>query len=326
MTDQLPVPVAPSLPYVELHVHSAFSLLRAGSSVEALVARAADIGVHALALTDFMTLAGVVRFQAACAQYDVAGLVGAELAIADPVFGDMAAPAHLVVLAEHAAGYARLCQLLSDANLRSPDHPLIPFAALAAAAPDGLIVLSGGSKGTLVRLLRARYREHARTVAQRYHDLLGPERLFVELQHHQLPDSRLLVQDLVWIAEEAGLHCVATNGVCYAAREDYPIYDLLTCVRLGLSVDSPHRERPCNDEAYLKSPAQMYALFTTVPGGEDALRATTEIADRCQLSLLKGVCTAPRVVIPVRRNADQPIAAALRGGAAGAVREVPKGV
>src|SRR5262249_32877408 len=114
--------------YVELHCHSAFSFLRAGSSVEALVARAAALGMGALALTDTMTLAGVVRFQAACAQAGVRGIVGVELAVADAVFGATATPARLVVLAEHQEGYARLCTLLTEANLARPQAPVVPFA------------------------------------------------------------------------------------------------------------------------------------------------------------------------------------------------------
>ena len=294
--------------YAELHMFSAYSFRRSGSSVEALVARAAEIGLPALALTDYMTLAGVVRFQSTCAQYGLHGIIGAELAVADdPIFGAGAAPAQFVVLAENAAGYARLCQLLTDANLRAPDRPLIPFAALAAAVsagPDtssgspGLIVLTGGADGTLSRLLTARHRQTALTVAQRYRSVFGPDRVFVELQHHCLPDNRLLMQELAGIAEEAGLRCVATNGVRHATRDDYPLYDLLTCVRLGISVDTPHRDRPRNDEAHLKSPQEMTELFAPLPYGPAALAATTEIASRCQVSLLKAVCTAPRVPLP----------------------------
>ena len=258
------------LPYAELHARSAFSLLRAGSTPEALVARAAAIGLSALALTDYMTLGGVVRFQAACAQQGITGIIGAELAVVDPVFGDIAAPAHLVVLAENATGYARLCQLLSTANVQTPDAPIIPYATLVDACTDGLIVLSGGTEGTFVRLLRAGLRQQARAVAQRYRETFGPERMFVELQHHQLPESRLLLQDLVWLAEEVGLRYVLTNGVAYAAPEDYALYDLLTCVRLGIPVDTPHHERPRNDEASLKSPQDMLALIGTLPLGEDS--------------------------------------------------------
>ncbi|MGH2487203.1 MAG: PHP domain-containing protein, partial [Ktedonobacterales bacterium] len=218
--------------YVELHCHSAFSFLSAGSSVEALVARAVALGMPALALTDEMTLAGIVRFQTTCAERGVRGIVGAELAVADPVFGDAAQPSRLVVLAQNPTGYARLCQLLTDANLSDPDAPIIPFAELAAQ-PEGLVVLTGGRMGALARLVLAGRTEEAERVARRYADAFGPERVWVELQHQQLPDSVHLMQRLVWLAEATGLRVVATNGVRHATRDEYPLYDLLTCARLG---------------------------------------------------------------------------------------------
>src|SRR5579862_8047612 len=283
--------------YAELHCVSAFSFLRAGSSVEALVAHAKSLGLAALALTDNMTLAGVVRFQTACSAHGLHGVVGAELAVADPVFGDTAQPAHLVVLAENAVGYARLCTLLTEANLADPDAPVIRFADLAAQ-PDGLIVLTGGRDGTVARLLLAHQHDTAAVVARRYAAAFGRERVFIELQHQRLPNCVGLMQHLVWLAEEVGLRCVATNGVRYATRDDYPLYDLLTCVRLGITVDEAHRERPRNDEAHLKSSGELAGLFGLLPWGPAALAASGEIAVRCDLSLLKGVCTAPHVALP----------------------------
>jgi error-prone DNA polymerase len=283
--------------YVELHCQSAFSFLRAGSSVEALVARAAGLGMTALALTDHMTLAGTVRFQAACAEHGLRAIVGVELAVADPVFGDAAAPAQLVALARNAAGYARLCQLLTNANLTTPEAPVVPFAALAAE-PEGLVLLTGGRAGALARLLLAEREAEAEATLRRYLVAFGAGRVWVELQHHCLPESPRLLRRLAALAGRVGARCVASNGVCHATREDYALYDLLTCTRLGITVDQPHVERPRNDEAFLKSGAELAALFAPLPEGPAALAATAEIAAQCDLSLLKGVCTAPRVALP----------------------------
>jgi error-prone DNA polymerase len=283
--------------YVELHCASAFSFLRTGSAVEALVARAAQLGMRALALTDYMTLAGVVRFQTACAEHDVQGIVGVELTVADPDIGDTAPPARLVALARNPTGYARLCRLLTNANLADPDAPVIPFAALAEA-PDGLFILTGGRDGPLARALLAGQRQQAEALARRYAAAFGPDRVWVELQHHLLPESIGLMQRLAWVAEAAGLRCVATNGACHATRDDYPLYDLLTCVRLGICVDQPHAERPRNDEAYLKCAGEIAALFAPLPWGPSALAAAGALAAQCHLSLLKGVCTAPRAPLP----------------------------
>jgi error-prone DNA polymerase len=261
--------------------------------------------MRALALTDHMTLAGVVRFQAACAAHAIQPIVGVELAVAEPVFGLTPRPthpssmSHLVALAENATGYARLCHLLTDANLAHPEAPVIPWRNLAAE-PDGLILLTGGREGTLMRLLLAGKRQAALETAHRYAIAFGPERVFVELQHHKLPDPMIFLQHLVEIADETGLRCVATNGVQYATRDDCALYDLMTCTRLGLTVDQPHAERPRNVEAHLKSQRELSSLFARVPHGHgrDALCASGEIAARCHLSLLKGACTAPQVTLP----------------------------
>ena len=287
--------VAP--PYIELHARSAFSFLRAGSGVAALVERAAALGMSALALTDHMTLAGAVRFQAACLERGIRPIFGAELALVDPVFGDRAAPAELVVLAADAVGYATLCRLLTEANLTNPARPLVPFRALAERH-EGLLVLTGGRAGSLARLILAGRGRAAEEVAHRYAETFGPERVFVELQHHRLPDSVTLMQRLVWIAEAAGLRTVATNGVCYAAPVDHPLYDVLTCVRLGITVDMPHEERPRNDEASLADMAEMTARFQDLPWGVDALAASGELAAACTFALPRDVCRAPRVPLP----------------------------
>jgi error-prone DNA polymerase len=287
--------------YVELHANSAYSFLRAGSSVEALVSRAAELGMSALALTDHMTLGGVVRFQAACVEHKIRPIIGCELAVAAPTFGDRAAPAEFVVLARNVAGYAALCQLLTDANLETPDQPIIPFAALveAVTAPEeGLIVLTGGREGALSRLLLNNQRQQAEKAAQEYAKAFGTQRILVELQHDALRDSLHLMQRLVWLAESAGLRAVATNGVHCARQEDDAIHDLLTCIRLGITVDQPHAERPRNDQAYLKSTAEIQALFGHLPWGQAALAASVEIAERCDISLLKPHCVAPQVPLP----------------------------
>jgi error-prone DNA polymerase len=290
--------------YVELHARSAFSFRRAGSSVEALVARAAELGMPALALTDSMTLAGVVRFQAACAKHGVRPIVGAELAVADPQFGDAAQPAQLVALVQNATGYTHLCQLLTTANLARPEAPIIPLAELVAYQ-EGLLLLTGGAEGTLARLVLAGRTTQAQAVATRYRQVFGPTRIFVELQQHRLPESIALQRRLVELADDAGLGVVATNGVCYAAPEDYPLYDLLTCVRLGLSVETPHSERPRNDEAFLCGGDELATRFAGLPWGPEALAAAVRLAASCKApNLLQAVCRAPQLPLPEGETPD----------------------
>src|SRR5215467_240981 len=214
--------------YIELHTASAFSFLRSACSPETLVARAAAQGMPALALTDHMSLAGVVRFQAACAHHGIQPIVGVEFDVAEPVFGAGARPAHLVLLAENATGYAHLCHLLTQANLTQPEAPVIPWKDIADQ-PGGLILLTGGRDGTLMRLLLAGKRQAALETVCGYRDAFGADCVYVELQHHQLPDASMVLRQLTEVAAEAGVRCVATNGVHHATREDYGVYKLMTC-------------------------------------------------------------------------------------------------
>lgn len=115
---------------------------------------------------------------------------------------------------------------------------------------EGLILLTDGVEGGLMRLLAAGQPIEAEKAARRYRDTFGPERTFIELQHHRLPDAPIVLGQLTEIAEDVGLSCVATNGVYHATHEDCAIYDVMTCTRLGITVDQPHVERPSNEEAW----------------------------------------------------------------------------
>jgi error-prone DNA polymerase len=310
--------------YSELHCASVFSFLRAGSSIEALVARAAALDMPALALTDHMTLAGVVRFQAACAAARIGAIVGVELLVAHGVFG-AEEPTCVVALAENAVGYARLCQLLTDANLAEPDHPVIPFSALATA-PEGLIILTGGADGPLARALLARRHATARELAERYLAAFGPERLFIETQHHLLPESVRLAQELAALAAHVGARLALTNGAHYATRDEYDLYDLLTCVRLGVTVDQPHRERPRNDTAHLASGAELAERMERCPWAGSALVASAEIAARCvagDVGLLRPTCVAPRVPLPAGVTPRERLAELCARGMAERYRAAP---
>jgi error-prone DNA polymerase len=169
-------------------------------------------------------------------------------------------------------------------------------------------VLTGIPESALVRLLQRDRGQQAAELARRYAQVFGPERCYIVLCHHQLPESVRQVERLHAIATAAGLRCVASNAVRYATRDDYPLYDLLTCARLGRTVDAPHSERPRNDQAYLKSGDELAALFARWPWGQAALATSAALAARCQVALLRGSCTAPRVPLPAGETPSSQLA------------------
>ncbi|HEY1390317.1 MAG TPA: DNA polymerase III subunit alpha [Ktedonobacterales bacterium] len=286
------------LSWCELHCHTPFSFRAAGSSIEALVARAKVLGMSALAITDTMTLAGVVRFHRACQAAGIRPITGCELVVRHPD-GTLGT---LIALAKNREGYAHLCQLLTMSNLaadRSDPHATSNVAiALAdlAARRTGLTLLIGGCDGRAQRLAADGQMLVARTLLEHYIEVLGQQDLYIEIQRPLLPESGLLLARMVHLAREVGLPCVASNGVRYAVAEDCQMYDLMTCIRLGIGLDAPHHERPRNTQQYLKAANELAPLFANVAPA--AMNQAIRVAASCSVEMLASACTPPQMPLP----------------------------
>ncbi|MFN2129315.1 MAG: DNA polymerase III subunit alpha [Anaerolineae bacterium] len=264
-----------SVPYVELHCHSYYSLLDGSSSPEALVERAAALGYPALALTDHNGLYGIVRFCRAAIDHGVKPIVGAEVTLDDG--------GHLTLLAETQAGYANLCRLISAGQLAGQKgEPRLTLDMLAAHA-GGLLCLSGCKQGPVAAALLAKDRKRACRAVDRLRDVFA-DRLWIELQRHLLPMDARLNASLVDLAHRMHVEIVATNDIHYAQPSGQPMHDVLTCIRhrttlheaLASGLLHPNAER------YLKAPHEMGALFADLP---QALDNAARIAGRCHVCL-----------------------------------------
>lgn len=200
---------------------------------------------------------------------------------------------HLTLLAGDQDGYASLCRLTSAAHLAgSKGVPRFDHALLAEHS-GGLIALTGCRHGELSRRLLAGDREGAAAALGRLEGIFDADgRLYIELQHHLLPDDDWLVAELSHLAQEAGLPTVVTNGAHYALRSDRELQDVLVCIRHGKDLESSAHLRRPNAEYALKSGAELAAL----PPGHAAdplvrqawlegIEQSTQIAARCQVSL-----------------------------------------
>lgn len=273
--------------FVHLHVHSPFSFLDGGSSIGDLVAAAADYGMPALALTDHNNVSGAVCFHRACLGAGIKPLQGAEVTLAGGF--------HLTLLADGPAGYAGLCRLLTRAHLDHPrGKPAVTETALAAHNA-GLLALSGCRRGEIPALVRKRRYAEAERIARRYVALFGRDRFYLELIQDLAPGAAALNRALVELAARLGVGVAATNNVHYRNRTDFPVHEILTCVRHGLTLEEVHPERRLNAELYLKPPEEMARLFHAYP---EALSNTVEIAARCRPALDFETCRLPRYPLP----------------------------
>jgi len=271
-------------PFVHLHVHSSYSLLEGALKIGQLAELAKADRQPALALTDTDNMFGALEFSEKLASSGIQPIVGCCFSID---FGDQPRdprnPVHnralprVVLLAAREDGYRRLMKLSSRAFLESPanEPPHLPIAWLEEAA-DGLIALTGGPSGALDQAIRAGQLDLAQARARMLHGLFG-DRLYVELQRHDLPEERATETHLIDIAYAQSLPLVATNEPFFATPDDYESHDALICIAEGRLIAETDRRR-LTPQHYFKSRKEMAALFSDLP---EAIANTFEIAQRC---------------------------------------------
>ena len=268
--------------YVELHAHSSYSLLDGASHPEELVARAAALGMPALALTDHDAVYGAPAFQRAARELGVRPIFGAELTLAGGH--------HLTLLVEERSGWHNLCYLVSRAQHAAAKGEAFLSPAELVGCTGGLIALSGCRQGAIATALRQGRRRQALAIARRTLRLFGRQNFWMELQNHLLPGDARLQRELASLAAYLGVGCVATNNVHYAEPSARRLQDVMVCIRHLTSLDACHALR-LNAEYYLKPAGEMQALFSEHP---EALANTLRLAERCQFELAFGVQELPQ--------------------------------
>jgi error-prone DNA polymerase len=253
----------PSDAYVELAVRSNFSFLRGGSSPEALVRRAAELGYEAFALTDFAGLYGAVRAMVESEEAKVRLVLGCDLPLDDE--------RSLILHIENHVGYTHLCELLSEAHRNGPkltknETARIDVAYVARRA-DGLWCIA---PETLTH-------EELATLKDAFGDRLS-------MGVHRHLDGEDVRRELLAVskARDLGIAIVAHNAVRFAVAEHKQVLDVLTCIRKGITLDAAGRGLLPNAEARLVSPGEMVVRFSDHP---EWIARTREIAAACTFSL-----------------------------------------
>jgi error-prone DNA polymerase len=270
-------------PYAELHVTSNFSFLRGGSHPEELVARAAELGCKAVAITDINSLAGIVRAHVTAREAGIQLIVGCHLQVKRTV-GMLASPApdesllSLLVYPTDRAAYGRLCRLLTygkrkaakgKCNLTLQDVIDHNAGLLAVALPPPLLT-----------------DEFAETV-KRMREVFDGDRLSLAAACLYDGRNKARLAELAAFSKSTHVPLVATNDVHYHNAKRQPLQDVLTCIRLGCTVAQGGFALFANAERHLKGPEEMARLFKAQP---QALHRTLQIAERAagfSLSQLK---------------------------------------
>jgi len=286
--------------FTHLHVHSEFSLLDGLGRITDLVDAAAAQGFDSLALTDHGALYGAVAFYQAARTKGIKPIIGVETYVARRSMTEKegkadAQPFHLILLAKDLVGYRNLCRLVTDAHVDGYYYrPRIDREHLARHA-EGLIGLSACLGGEIPRALEIEDWDGARQIAGEYRDILGKDNFFLELQDHGLPEQRALNEKLLRLAPETGLPLVVTNDLHYVHERQSDAHDVLLCVGTGNNLDTPGRLRFETHDFWLKSAAQMGALF---PDQREAILNSRRIAEMTDLDLPLGHLRIPAFPVP----------------------------
>ena len=293
--------------FVHLHTHSYYSFLNGLPSPQELAQAAARFGMPALALTDADGLSGAVEFYDACQAAGVRPLLGLELDLAVPggffthlpgsENGKNNANARqntIVLLATDLSGWGSLCRL-SSALQTDPAYAASQVLSFERLAHDitGLLCLTGGRRSLIARLVLAGQEQVARAYLESLGELF-PDRLYVELQRHSPPDDTWM-ERLASLANRLSLPVVATQDVYYLKPEEGALQRVATAMRLNQKLSEIPPEATAPPSAYFTHPAEMAESFAGYP---EALAATLEVAERCQLELPLGVPHFPEAPTP----------------------------
>ncbi len=287
--------------FVHLHVHSEYSLLDGACRISGMMDRVKELGQTAIALTDHGVMYGCIDFYKAAKAAGIKPIIGCEVyvtrrSMSDRVHGIDNDPYHLVLLCKDRQGYENLCKLVSEAFIHGfYGKPRVDIALLRQYS-GGLIALSACLAGGVAQYLMEEDYSAAKDYALTMADIFGEDNFFLELQDHNIPEQVAVNQGICRIARETGLPLVVTNDAHYLRKEDATMQDVLLCVQTGKTIDDPNRLKFQTEEFYLKSEAELKALF---PNLEEAFENTVKIAERCNLEFVFNQYHLPSFPVPV---------------------------
>ncbi|MFM8641794.1 MAG: DNA polymerase III subunit alpha, partial [Phycisphaerales bacterium] len=306
--------------FVHLHLHSEYSLLDGGNRLEKLVKRVKELGMDAVAVTDHGNLFGALEFFLTAKKEGIKPILGIEAYVAPGDRRDRTPTGvadggfHLVLLAQDLGGWRNLVKLSSDAFVNGFYYKPRMDKSTLAELNRGLIAINGHLGSSIahhleqfVRTNQSRHWDAAVEEARWHASTFGPDehgepRFYIELQRHVEEQERInpLLKKL---ARKLSIPLVCDNDAHFLRREDHDAHDTLCCISMGKTKDVPDRLR-YPEELYVKSPAEMHALFAEDDAEREALANTVRIAARCNVELPLSEKHAP--VVRIRHAGRRP--------------------
>ena len=289
--------------FVHLRLHTEYSLVDSIVRVPELIAATASAGMPAVALTDQSNLFALVKFYKEALGAGIKPIVGVDLLIAEP--GERKPPSRLTLLCQSSEGYRNVTQLVSRGYLEGQrtdaGTPMLERSWLTQASLTGLIGLSCAIDGDVGRAIVNGKPDEARTALRNWLDLFG-DRFYLEIQRVGRDNEEAWIAAAAAASAEFGVPLVATNDVRFLAQSDFEVHEARVCIQSGMLLTDPSRPRRYTAHQYLRTPAEMAALFADLP---EALANSVQIARRCSLKLNLGQPRLPDYPVPEGLTTEQ---------------------
>lgn len=285
--------------FVHLHVHTQYSLLDGAIRITELMEGVTELGMSAVAMTDHGNMYGAIDFQKTAQKYGLKSIIGCEMYITTEDYREKNDPKsyHLTLLAKSLQGYQNLSYLQSMAWLNGQHQrtgvPRIDFELLAEKS-EGLICLSGDLGSVINQAILRDAIEDAEKYAALLFEIFGDD-FYLEVMDNALPETQKVRKALIALGARKNYPLVATNDCHYLNQKDARAHAILMCIQLGKKVDLDQLMTHGMDQLYLRSPEEMYALFSDIP---EACENTVKIADQCNLEIPLGEIFLPLYDVP----------------------------
>ena len=285
--------------FVHLKLHTEFSLVDGLVRIKPLVKAVAEFGMPAVAVTDHVNLFSLVKFQKAALAAGVKPIFGADILLQG---GENEAPSVLTLLIMNAQGYKNLTEIISEAYLTGQKQGVpLTQTAVVEKYSAGLIALSGGKAGDIGQCLLSGHPEQAESLLDYWMGVF-PDRYYLELQRTGRENEETYLHDAVKLAMLRQCPVVATNDVRFMEAENFAAHEARVCIGEGRVLDDPSRPKKFSENQYLRSPAEMAALFSDIP---EALENSIEIAKRCTLNVELGKNYLPNYPVPEGKTMEE---------------------
>ena len=285
--------------FVHLHVHSGFSLLDGSGKIKDILKRTKELGMDTIALTDHGVMYGCVDFYKQAKKQGIKPIIGCEVYVVPKSMhirqNDLENKTHhLVLLVKNEIGYQNLMKITSVASIEGFYYKPRVDRAFLEKHSEGLIGLSACLGGEVQKAITNNNIEKAKEAAMFYKNTFK-DGFYLELQNHGIEEQRRVNEVNIEISKELNIPLVATNDLHYIYEDDFKAHDILLCIQTGKTIHDEKRMRYGSDQFYIKSPEEMWEIFSHVP---QALENTLKIAEMCNFDFEFHVSKLPIYPLP----------------------------